>query len=107
MKRIEPGDRVRDRITGFTGIAMARTEWLYNCVRISVMAENVKPGTSKLEEHSNTFDEAQLLIVKRGVMARLPQPEYDDEAATGSARKAARAAGSTGGPAREGRGFYR
>jgi hypothetical protein len=36
MKPVQLGDRVRDRMTGFSGIAIAITEWLYNCRRITV-----------------------------------------------------------------------
>lgn len=80
------GTRVRDEISGFEGIAVGRTEWLYGCVRIGVAPEKLdKDGRVTPPEW---FDEAQLLTlepaVKRPALAtggRLPAP--------------------TGGPARE------
>lgn len=54
------GDRVRDKITGYTGIIMARTEWLYGCNRYIVQAEALHDG--KPVEHQ-AFDEPQLEVV--------------------------------------------
>lgn len=39
-----PGDRVQDKISGAKGIVVARTEWIYGCVRLSVQPEDVKDG---------------------------------------------------------------
>lgn len=61
--RIELGDEVKDPITGFQGIAIGRTEWLYNCDRIVVQPKAGKDGVMKGGE---SFDEPQLEIVKRG-----------------------------------------
>ena len=33
--RIELGQKVRDRITGCTGVVVCRSEWLHGCVRIT------------------------------------------------------------------------
>ena len=52
------GDKVRDEITGFEGVAVSRTEYLYGCVQIGVqptgLTENGKP--KELEY----FDEQRL-----------------------------------------------
>jgi len=57
------GDRVKDRVSGFIGIAVSRHSYLNGCDRISVqpMANN---KTGKLAE-SQTFDEPQLKVLKR------------------------------------------
>ena len=34
---IELGDKVRDKITGFTGIAVAKTEFLNGCIQFNVL----------------------------------------------------------------------
>lgn len=60
------GDRVKDRITGFQGIAVARTEWLYGCVRITVQPEK-RDGDGKLLANE-TFDAPQLALVRAGVV---------------------------------------
>ena len=38
---IQLGSRVRDSITGADGIAVARTEYLYGCVRVGIEAESL------------------------------------------------------------------
>lgn len=56
------GDEVKDKITGFKGIAIARTEWLYNCVRIVVQPQALHEG-KPIEDR--VFDEEQLTVVKK------------------------------------------
>jgi hypothetical protein len=38
------GANVTDRITGFSGIAIARTEYLYGCVRVCVEHGKLRDG---------------------------------------------------------------
>lgn len=59
---IELGDVVRDRITGFVGVATATTTWLNGCIRINVQPEKLKDG--KIGE-TETFDIQQLEVVKK------------------------------------------
>lgn len=66
---VKVGDRVKDQITGFTGIATARYEYLYGCVRINVQSEKLKDG--KVED-GFTFDEDQLQVVKAGAVTGVP-----------------------------------
>ena len=54
---IKLGDVVRDSVSGFEGLAVARTEWLYGCVRYGVEARALREG--KLIE-AQWFDEARL-----------------------------------------------
>ncbi|GAF86063.1 unnamed protein product [marine sediment metagenome] len=61
MIKIKLGDRVRDKITGFTGIATARTEWLYGCICITIQGERLEKGVP-IEPH--TFDQSSLEEVK-------------------------------------------
>ena len=58
---IELGTTVKDKITGLTGVAVARTEYLTGCARISVQPTEVKDG--KTAEWV-AFDEGQLDVVK-------------------------------------------
>ena len=63
---VEPGDRVKDILTGFTGIAVAFTTWLYGCDRILVQPQGLdKDG--KIHEPV-TFDDLQLQIVKKAAV---------------------------------------
>lgn len=66
-KKGEPvvlGKRYKDCISGFTGIAVAKTEWLYGCIRIT-LAGTVTDGEPK----DFTFDEPQLVTVEDDKLA--------------------------------------
>jgi len=41
---IKLGIRVKDSITGYEGVAIARTDWLYGCVRITIQGDLDKDG---------------------------------------------------------------
>jgi hypothetical protein len=58
---IELGMSVKDKITGLTGVAVARTEYLTGCARISVQPTEVKDGKTA---DWVTLDEGQLDIIK-------------------------------------------
>jgi len=65
MAEIKLGDRARDVVTGFEGVAVARTQWLNGCVRISLQPEKLdKEG--KVRE-SQSFDVEQLEVVGKPV----------------------------------------
>ena len=61
---IRLGDKVKDSISGFSGIAIGRTEWLHGCQRITVQPDHLGKDGKPLE--SQTFDEPQLQIVSAG-----------------------------------------
>lgn len=65
MDRVELGDRVKDKITGLSGVAIGATDWLYGCRRITVQPETEKDG-----KPVDTFcvDEPQLRITKKAVV---------------------------------------
>ena len=54
---IKLGDKVKDSITGFEGIAVSRTEYLFGCVRIGVEAKKRKDDGEAIEAW---FDEQRL-----------------------------------------------
>jgi len=61
---INLGDKVKDTITGFIGIAVSRTAYLQGCDRVGVQApvkKNAKP------EDPQFFDEPQLITIKKKV----------------------------------------
>ena len=62
MKTIELGDRVKDAISGLTGIATGVTDWLYGCRRIGVQPE--KLGKDGKTQECVWFDEPQLIVTK-------------------------------------------
>jgi len=59
------GDKVRDQLSGLTGIVVSRTEWMYGCVRCGVQPQELKDGKPV---ESTVFDEPQLEIVQRGAL---------------------------------------
>ena len=61
MTKIQLGQKVRDTITGYTGVAVARTEWMYGCVRITVQSQELKDG---LPTEGYAVDEPQLELVE-------------------------------------------
>ena len=58
---IELGDRVKDSITGLTGIAVASTKWLHGCERITVQPEALTADGGVPE--TVTFDALQLFVL--------------------------------------------
>ena len=54
---VKLGEKVTDSITGFSGIAVARTEYLYGCVRITVEPTQLSEGKPIEPCH---FDEQRL-----------------------------------------------
>jgi len=63
------GDKVRDKITGFTGIATALTLYLHKCPLVEVTAKELSEG--KLI--TLWFDEPQLEIITK------QEYKYDDD----------------------------
>lgn len=97
FKPIGLGDRVKDPITGFTGIVMAITTWLHGCVRVVVQPEKLKDDGKPGDDLA--FDQSQLELVDAGVhtpmvLAVAPAPEPIQRRANG-------------GPSREGANFKR
>lgn len=83
---IKLGDECRDEVTGFKGIAVARTEWLNGCARVVIQPPVGKDG--KCPE-AMTFDEPQLIVTKA---QKIKGPEMVE--------KAKKETGKTGGPDR-------
>lgn len=64
------GDKVRDRVTGLTGIITARTEWINGCIRMLVQPQELKDGKPV---DASSFDIEELELVTAGVI--VPKPE--------------------------------
>ena len=64
---VKLGQEVKDKVTGYQGIAVSCTEFLYGCRRIAVQAKLKKGEPSQPE----MFDEPQLNIIGNGI---LPEP---------------------------------
>ncbi len=76
MERVDLGDRVKDRITGYTGIAHCMTKWLNGCIRFAVQPEQLDKDGKVVDDRY--FDEGQLIVIKKGVhkvVEFVPAPE--------------------------------
>ena len=64
---IELGQKVKDKVTGFTGIATARIEYLNGCVQILVTPKMATPKKGETQEYPTAtyVDVEQLDIVGR------------------------------------------
>lgn len=69
---IELGDKVKDSVSGFIGIAISRHSYLQGCDRISVQPPFDKKQ-NKLPENQS-FDEPQLIALKKKVNGRKKGP---------------------------------
>lgn len=69
---VKLGQEVKDRITGFQGIAIGRTVYLQGCARVLVQPPLDKDG--KMVEAAS-FDEPDIEVVGLGV---LPKPKEDE-----------------------------
>ena len=72
--KIQLGDRVRDRISGFEGIVIGVTDWLYQCRRPIVQPATMHDGKPS---DAQTFDEPQLEVLERAAFA----PQLPDASA--------------------------
>lgn len=58
--RLELGTKVKDKVTGLTGIITTRTEFLHGCVRVGVQPQELKDGKPV---DPVSFDEPQLEVL--------------------------------------------
>lgn len=76
------GDRVKDELTGFTGIVIVRSEHLQGCLQVAVKPETLdKDGVPK---KTQWFDEPQLEIVEKGVIKSQGQKLVDTKPVSAS-----------------------
>ncbi len=59
--KIPLGAKARDKVTGYTGIVIAHTEWLYGCLRYVLQSQEMKDGKPV---DSISFDEDALELIK-------------------------------------------
>lgn len=66
------GDLARDKVTGFEGIVIGITEYLYNCRRPILQPRGLDSNGKTID--SQAFDEDQLDIVTPGVISSKRTP---------------------------------
>jgi len=90
MKKIHLGDKIKDEVSGITGIVVGITTFIHGCERIT-LAPQPKKGSVELPE-TFTIDLPQAVLVKRGVVSTT-NPLDDNEKKTNKKTR------KTGGPA--------
>ena len=58
--RIKLGNRVKDSITGFSGIVTGRNEWLYGCEQVLIQPDKLKDGAPV---KADWFDEQRVILL--------------------------------------------
>mgnify|MGYP001612348269 CR=1 FL=1 len=59
--KFDLGTKVKERITGYTGIIIARSQWIYNCNTYGVKSSELKDGKPM---EAVFFDEPSLDLVE-------------------------------------------
>lgn len=61
MFKLNNGDKVKCKLSGFAGVIVSRTQWFNGCIRYTV-----QPKSTKSAEYieAKAFDEAELELVK-------------------------------------------
>lgn len=59
---VQLGDKARDTVSGFTGVCVARTEWLNGCWRMTLQPQALDKDGKPCEAH--TFDDFQLEVTE-------------------------------------------
>jgi len=62
---VKLGDKVKDTVSGFEGVAVSRHIYLHGCERISVQPPVDKKGACP---EAQTFDEPQLKVLTKKVV---------------------------------------
>ncbi len=93
---IRLGQRVRDKVDGFQGVVVARTEWLWGCVRYEVQPEVLADDGQPLK--TQWLDQEQLEVLDAPVVEGMPLPPPVGVATGGPARATGRPADPPGRP---------
>lgn len=84
---VELGDLVKDYITGFEGIAIGITDWLYGCKRLTIQPRGVRNGNDKFEQgkplEAQTFDIDGVEIIEKSAV---PTSHRQPKRSTGGPR---------------------
>lgn len=73
-KEIILGSKVKDKISGFTGIAISRTVFLNGCVRIEIDPDRLTKDGDLID--GAVFDEVQLEVVKTAIKGKSKEPTH-------------------------------
>lgn len=71
--KFENGSRVKDTVTGFTGIILGRTDYLTGCVHYGLAKESVN-DKGGIDDWS-WFDESRIELIKKNATSVEPKEE--------------------------------
>lgn len=74
-QRLPLGAIGRDTISKFTGVVVARTEWLHGCVSITLQPQAMHEG---VPGEAQSFDEAQVLLQHKSYLEPDPAGQGQD-----------------------------
>jgi hypothetical protein len=74
---IQLGSKVRDTLTGFSGMLTGRTEWLYGCIRLGIDPCKVNKDGKPIE--TEWFDEQRVEVIE----SKKPKVSKGSKATTG------------------------
>jgi hypothetical protein len=72
MFKYDLGQEVKDKVTGFSGVIVARTDYMTGCVRYSVQCKKLDKGGKPQDWQS--FDEDQLIDLKKNINHQVKNP---------------------------------
>jgi hypothetical protein len=93
---IKLGDKVRDKVSGFEGIVVARSEFINGCVQYLV-AKQVKKGENYNKDGDVSIDSYSLEVIKKRV---IDSKEYEEEDLLEPTKDSQISRSRTGGPNR-------
>ena len=82
MAKIELGSEVKDRVTGYTGIAVSVTTFLTGCDRYAVQ-KKYNPEKDDKPAEVEMYDEVDLEVIGRGILPPPPEPKPEPRRTTG------------------------
>jgi hypothetical protein len=97
--KIKLGDKVKDKVSGYTGIAVARTQFLNGCIQYSVVRK-LKAGQDLSPTGDPSIDEMCLEVVEERVIESKEYQEEDEEIMSANSEPEISTFHKTGGPTR-------
>jgi hypothetical protein len=73
MKNVEPGDRVRDRVSGLEGVVTGRAEFLFGGAQVLLTPGELKDG-KPIE--GTWLEEGRVTVVSRAIQIGAGWPAY-------------------------------
>jgi hypothetical protein len=67
---IKLGSRVKDAITGYSGIVVGRVEYLYGCAQVCVVAESLAADGKRRD--AEYIDEQRVIVLNEDVFTTEP-----------------------------------